>query len=102
MSLKQLFTYRQADDESVDPEYELTANPAVTVQVCAWGGRIDYVVNEHGYDDPNDAGSFWLKDHGSFDSLASAMFAAVTLAAAQTANHGTQQGERNAKPHEPI
>jgi hypothetical protein len=78
--MEQRFQFVKAEDPQVeDDEYMVVGGKRpVSVQVCSPKGP--YAVNEYGYDDPADEDTFWVKAHGLFPDLMSAMARAVEKA----------------------
>ncbi|MTH62154.1 hypothetical protein [Paracoccus litorisediminis] len=75
------FIFSPSDDpENTDDEYKLVEDESVSIQVCAYGGKTTYAVNETGYDQPGNDDSLWVKDHGHFTSLKAAQTHAIEVA----------------------
>jgi len=73
------FTFKPAENGTVDSEYVLDANSNITIQDCRSYGA-GWAVNEHGYDVEGDEYSLWMRDHGFFKTLKAAKAKAISIA----------------------
>lgn len=73
------FIFEPAEDEMTDAQYVIPGEDRVSVQVCAYGGRTTYVVNQYFYEILGDEETLCMADHGEFRSLKAAKAKALEI-----------------------
>lgn len=72
------FKYVPPEDESVDGEYEVKLDGDATAYAIQDASG-DFLVNEYGYEEPGNEGSFYVQTHGEHRSLKTAKEHVATI-----------------------